>query len=1019
MIKRILSSIIILCFFLNSLGPIPKAQAGELTLPVPGTMVNLSPAFEPALIKGLTIHKDNPFLFDFIVDTGNDKLGTGSDSASGPIFGQESVPVPNLKTEADRLIKYFFACLTIPEKDLWVNLSPYEKDRMVPDALGKTALGRDLLAQDYILKQLTASLIYPEKDLGKEFWDKVYTKARQMYGQNVEIPVNTFNKVWIMADKASVYEHNQTAFIASGHLKVMLEEDYLALEKNASVKNLSSPNALVGDPNTTTHSLSSQIIKEIILPEIEHEINTGKNFAMLRQIFYSQILAVWFKNNLKESLLAQVYGNKSTVKGIDSNDAKTNEEIYQQYLQAYKKGVFNYIKEDQNPITKEILPRKYFSGGYTSLGLKVSLAATVNPTPTGSFAMVTAAVTSGTDLAMATQKKKPVKIIADPTKMEFNLGDQKEIKFKSGKRVSIRFTKSPANAKTTKPYKIRINDFSLEYEKEPTLFLHRNCLIVFSERIPGGQKSLDFYYIFSSEKPHPQDVRSIGRILYSINPQAFFRVLAYFQAFESRDRHSVSFYGTSAKQHNALIGVTNARAVGTNLNVVFSNNKILDINVDELIEGLWHQRGALDFAMLTDKDVFAYVKFVRNNGLPERLVDLEFLREVYAHDEKFKNKKILPVLMKIAEAMAMDVFRRDIDVRELFDAGRDLGVLLQWETLIAEKGLQKFIPYSEIPQEQDSLFKAIQDGIVQNKDWEIITARFGQLMMQKLVQRYGDEESKLKQVIKNLTRNTQHVDHGITKAFDDVMGSVAEDEVFIKIFEKEDAIDRLIALDHVSSETSQYLFSVLINEELSDINKLYEVFERARAIKAWALVRVISQVLEEQKEDLKPWFKKDDGYLNEIRAALDLGYFNDVQDDDDEAQEILKKLKVPVDPAMASPAKTAMPISIKKEGVLGELGFSENEGKEIYFGEFGPYNPSEVEEVLKELYRNIGGYNDRDFDSPLRGTHLKLYEQEVGKKMTKEEQNRANIRSLILKNMLGALRKQGYNIRLVHKIREG
>ena len=29
------------------------------------------------------------------------------------------------------MIKYFFAALTIPDKDIWVNLSPYEKDRMI------------------------------------------------------------------------------------------------------------------------------------------------------------------------------------------------------------------------------------------------------------------------------------------------------------------------------------------------------------------------------------------------------------------------------------------------------------------------------------------------------------------------------------------------------------------------------------------------------------------------------------------------------------------------------------------------------------------------------------------------------------------------------------------------------------------------------------------------------------------------------------------------------------------------
>ena len=37
-------------------------------------------------------------------------------------------------------------------------------------------------------------------------------------------------------------------------------------------------------------------------------------------------------------------------------------QIYEQYLKAYKKGVFNYIKEDVNAAGATI-PRKYFSGG--------------------------------------------------------------------------------------------------------------------------------------------------------------------------------------------------------------------------------------------------------------------------------------------------------------------------------------------------------------------------------------------------------------------------------------------------------------------------------------------------------------------------------------------------------------------------------------------------------------------------------------------------------------------------------
>jgi hypothetical protein len=370
MFKKTLSLTVIFCFFLTTLGPLPKAHADTvLGLPAPGTMVNLSSAYEPTLIKGLIVHKDNPFLFDFIVDTGHSGLAGDA-----------------LKKEGDRLVKYFFACLTIPEKDLWVNLSPYEKDRMVPQALGQTGLGRDLLAQDYILKQLTASLIYPEKDLGKSFWDRVYAKAQQMYG-TTQIPVNTFNKVWIVADKASVYEHGQTAFVVSGHMKVMLEEDYLALTKHQSQPGdmalAVSPSTLPSDSGLNVkatqrqpgHALASQIVRQIILPEIEKEVNTGKNFATLRQIFNSLILASWYKKNLKEALLTQVYANKSTVKGVNLADPSVKQQIYQQYLKAYKKGVFNYIKEDAQP-DGQTISRKYFSGGFDS-----ALVVTVDPRP--------------------------------------------------------------------------------------------------------------------------------------------------------------------------------------------------------------------------------------------------------------------------------------------------------------------------------------------------------------------------------------------------------------------------------------------------------------------------------------------------------------------------------------------------------------------------------------------------------------------------------------------------------------
>ena len=78
MFKRTISFIVLLSFNLSLIfNPIYAfAQNGEspfvASLPVPGTMINLSSSFVPMMIKGIVIHPENPFNFDFIVDTGND-----------------------------------------------------------------------------------------------------------------------------------------------------------------------------------------------------------------------------------------------------------------------------------------------------------------------------------------------------------------------------------------------------------------------------------------------------------------------------------------------------------------------------------------------------------------------------------------------------------------------------------------------------------------------------------------------------------------------------------------------------------------------------------------------------------------------------------------------------------------------------------------------------------------------------------------------------------------------------------
>ena len=94
---RFVVSTVNLCFILSFITSSPRyawsQSPADLGMPIPGIMVNLTPAYVPILVKGLRVHPDNPVLFDFMMDIGNTHLKASD---------QE------LKMESEKLIKYFF-----------------------------------------------------------------------------------------------------------------------------------------------------------------------------------------------------------------------------------------------------------------------------------------------------------------------------------------------------------------------------------------------------------------------------------------------------------------------------------------------------------------------------------------------------------------------------------------------------------------------------------------------------------------------------------------------------------------------------------------------------------------------------------------------------------------------------------------------------------------------------------------------------------------------------------------------
>ena len=340
-IKKIYSFVLVVLLSISLVFPPYIVSASNIDvfnlLPLGTILTVSSDIFVPFSIKGMKINRNNPLEFNFIIDTGH----------------QDHRDKDWKIKETGKLVNYFLTVLTVHEENLWVNLSIYEKDRIIEENFGKTEMGRDLLLQDYLLKQFSASLIHPEGKLGEKFWKEIRKQSLNEEEKEAFLR-DTFHKIWILPDEVEVSEGEDSVYITKSTLKVMLDKDYLAMQK--------TNNDLILDKYE--ENFSTNIMKKIIVPVMEKEINEGKHFANLRQIYNSLILANWYKKTVKNKFLTKVYIGKNKVKGIDINSDSVNKAIYEKYIDSYKQGVFHYVKEDYDEMRQEISQVKYFSGGF-------------------------------------------------------------------------------------------------------------------------------------------------------------------------------------------------------------------------------------------------------------------------------------------------------------------------------------------------------------------------------------------------------------------------------------------------------------------------------------------------------------------------------------------------------------------------------------------------------------------------------------------------------------------------------
>lgn len=263
-----------------------------------------------------------------------------------------------LENTSKRLLTYFFIGLTLPNDKFWVNLRPDSPDNIIDPVLEQTDIGKVLLESDLELKKDTARATSPETPEGKEYWDKLYAKAAELFSsENVTIP--TLTRPWIVPDEIIIRESpgqgevQPSAYIYKATLKVCLEQDYL---KDDAVYNFKD------ERQKQLNEYSSQLIRESILPKLTKAVNTSKKYAALRQVYYSLILAQWFKaRNLGKDNPYAAMIDRQDLSGITPQEAYSKDTYFKAYQQSFKDGEYNIQSPVSTPFGQSI--RSYFSGG--------------------------------------------------------------------------------------------------------------------------------------------------------------------------------------------------------------------------------------------------------------------------------------------------------------------------------------------------------------------------------------------------------------------------------------------------------------------------------------------------------------------------------------------------------------------------------------------------------------------------------------------------------------------------------
>ncbi len=265
--------------------------------------------------------------------------------------------------------------LAVHNYHLWVNLAPWDPDRIIDDQINQSDVGRIMLEADLQMKKDLSKYWNPcANETGKACHDLLDKKHKALAQRCTEkfpgeiknidnIKFYAVTRQEILPDKVYAYTNGTQIYIINASLTIdtspILDHSYF---KVVNQDNSTLSKGCLEELNRSLREYCEynlELNKQKILPYVIAEVNHEEKYEDLREVYVALALAQWYLSHVSPSM--DIFQRNDSFNILKSQKPWSPIDIWRQFIDIYNKGDYICWKNTTNG--DRTMSRSYSGGG--------------------------------------------------------------------------------------------------------------------------------------------------------------------------------------------------------------------------------------------------------------------------------------------------------------------------------------------------------------------------------------------------------------------------------------------------------------------------------------------------------------------------------------------------------------------------------------------------------------------------------------------------------------------------------